>query len=302
MKTRRAIIAVALLIVASGTARAEESWETLMSAGGSAAGQGNLKGAEKLFEQARAKAESFDSKDPRLAQSLAGLASVYSEQGEFERALPLFEEALARSRKARGLDDLIVQTIRSDMATMYARQGRFDLAEPLLKQALVIFNRVLDESDPRVMTCTINLGSYYLESGEYEKARPLLEKGIDIFEKNYGRAEPMLALYLSRLAELDMKTSRFEESEKLLGRALIIAENAYGPDHAEVARCLDSLGNAYMLQAIAEKRLRKQELIKMRRGRPTQVELINTRNLLTEKAEPLFLKALTIREKTLGID
>ena len=70
-------------------------WESYRDVGIEAFLQGDYAGAEKQFATAVRAAEEFGPEDPRLAESINGLAEVFRAQGKFAEVELLHKRALA---------------------------------------------------------------------------------------------------------------------------------------------------------------------------------------------------------------
>ena len=81
-----------------------EPWERLKDAGAEAYQEGNYAEAERQYAAALKAAEGFGREDPRLAQSLNGLAEVYRAQGKYAESWSHHRRALTIREKARGPD------------------------------------------------------------------------------------------------------------------------------------------------------------------------------------------------------
>ena len=107
------------------------------------------------------------------AASLNNLAFFYEEQGRYEQAEPLYEQALAMMRKLRGEDHPNVATSLNNLAELHRSQGHYEQAEPLYEQALALRRKLLGEDHPAVATSLNNLAGLYKSQGRYEQAEPL---------------------------------------------------------------------------------------------------------------------------------
>jgi len=102
--------------------------------------------------------------------------------------------------------------------------------------------------------------------GYYTECLRLLNQAVPEAEKDPAK----LAVTLYRLGKVCMHLQEVERAEAVLTRALSISGKVLGLEHAEVARVIDQLGNAYAIQ-----------------------------NKFAE-AEPLLTRALEMRRKLLG--
>ncbi len=211
--------------------------------------------------------------DPETEAGLrATIGIILRNNGKYDKAKPLLEQALAmRERLFKG-DDPIVADSLGNVAALYRAQGQFTQAETLFLRALAIRERALGKDHRDVASCLKNLASISQAQGNYAQAELLFVRALTISEKALGPDDPQVASTLNELAVLHMIHGQYTQAEPLLTRALAIREKAFGPDHPGVATSLDGLAGLYLYQ-----------------GKYAQ-------------AEPLYKRALAISEKALGPD
>ena len=73
---------------------------------------------------------------------------LYSDQGKYEEAEPLYQQALAIDEKVYGQDHPEVATDLSSLANLYWNQGKYEEAEPLYQRALAIREQVFGFDHP----------------------------------------------------------------------------------------------------------------------------------------------------------
>jgi tetratricopeptide (TPR) repeat protein len=226
--------------------------------------------AELLFQRAlQIKEKVLGPEHRETLINLSNIASLYTLQGRYTEAELLHKKVLAIRQKTLGLEDPETAMSLSNLAYHYHTQERYQEAEVLNKQALAIQERWLGQEHPSTATSLHNVAWLYHYQGKLEEAEVLSRRVLEIREKILGPEHPDVAESLKRLAAVLEAERRTEEAERLEQRALKILETALG-DHPATASSLGSLANLYLTQG---------------RYRP---------------AEPLFLRSLTIREKTLG--
>jgi CHAT domain-containing protein len=147
--------------------------------------------------------ERYPQGHPDLAQSLNNLGYLHLAQGDYAKALPLFERALAMRER------------------LYP-EARYPQGHPDLALSLN------------------NLGSLHWTQGDYGKARPLFERGLDLYE---GFAAAVVetaseAEALNLLASLPLTRDGFLS----LPSDQVSADTAYAPvwrDKSAIARLLE---------------------------------------------------------------
>ena len=216
----------------------------------------------------------------------ARLAEVLRRAGRTDEAVPLFEDAIARSsgepvalanvlndlglleydrgaygaaerlhRRALGLRQAALgerhaRTAVSlqNLALAVAGTGRTDEAERLYREALVIYRETYGDEHTEVATTLTTLGRLLTERGDHDEAVPLLTEAIRINRVRLGEAHPNVALALNDLGTLHVRRGDLGAAEPLLEQALALRERALGPDHPYVAVSLSNLATVRVRQ------------------------------------------------------
>ncbi|MEA3428586.1 MAG: CHAT domain-containing tetratricopeptide repeat protein, partial [Thermodesulfobacteriota bacterium] len=82
---------------------------------------------------------------PRTAATLASLAVLYSEQGDYVKCELLFKKALAIREKVLGPEHPEVAFTMYNLATLYVAAGKFEEANNLFKKAQKIDDKLIDQ-------------------------------------------------------------------------------------------------------------------------------------------------------------
>src|SRR5262249_46342901 len=181
-----------------------------------------------------------------VAASLNNLANLYWNLGDYAKAEPLYQRALAIRKKSLGPEHHDVAKSIHNLAVLYSALGDYAKAEPLYQRALAITEKSLGPEHPDVATSLTNLASIYSVLADYAKAEPLYQRAMAIQEKSFGPEHPDVATSLNNLASLYTKMGDYAKAESLDQRALAIWEKSLGPEHPYVAISLDALARLYM--------------------------------------------------------
>ncbi|PXX14300.1 CHAT domain-containing protein [Nitrosomonas ureae] len=248
---------------------------------------------------------------PNLNSSLADL---YLEKGEYTKAGPLYQHALAVVEKALGSEHPNTASSLDNLARLYQAHGEYAKAESLFQRALTVYEKTLGSEHPHTALSLDNLAALYQIQGEYAKAEPLYQRALSIREKALGAEHPHTATSLNNLATSYRDQGEYAKAEPLSQRTLTIYEKTLGPEHPHTATILNNLAALYRVQgeyakaeplyqhalAIFEKALGLEH--------PHTASIINNLSALYQiqgeyaKAEPLYQRALSIREKALGAE
>ena len=207
-------------------------------------------------------------------------AKVAFDRDRYAEAEKQLLTALKEAEKFREQDRRLAVNLGA-LGTVYRAQGRYAEAEPLLWRALAVAEKAMPPEHPDVTSSLDNLAALYTAQGRYAEAEPLLRRVLAIDEKEAEKfgEDPQLAISLNAMGTVYRAQGRYAEAEPLLRRALAIVEKRVAEKELEpedprvvevVAPILDNLAALYTAQA------------------------------KYAEAEPLFRRALAIREKTLG--
>ncbi|WP_366146306.1 CHAT domain-containing tetratricopeptide repeat protein [Crocosphaera sp.] len=202
-------------------------------------------------------------------QLMQRVTTLY-QQGKYEEAILIAEQALQVAIGLYGDEDNNVATSLNNLALLYQYQGRYTEAEPLYKDALALTKKLLGDEHPNVASSLNNLAALYYSQGRYTEAEPLYKDALALTKKLLGDEHPNVATSLNNLAALYRDQGRYTEAEPLFKDALALRKKLLGDEHPSVAESLNNLAELYRSQ-----------------GRYTE-------------AEPLFKDALALRKKLLG--
>lgn len=88
---------------------------------------------------------------PDYATSLNNLALLHYSQGEYDKALPLYQQALQIYEQG-GKQHPYYATSLNNLAGLYQSQGAYDKALPLYEQAAEISVKVLGDKHPNTVS------------------------------------------------------------------------------------------------------------------------------------------------------
>ncbi|PZO48551.1 MAG: tetratricopeptide repeat-containing protein [Phormidesmis priestleyi] len=209
-------------------------------------------------------------KTTEMTTAVSRLARLYSDQGRYTEAEPLYVQALEIWKIELGDRHLYTATSLNNLALLYYSQARYAEAEPLYVQALEIWETELGDRHPCTAQGLNNLALLYYSQGRYTEAEPLYVQALEIYKTELGDRHPCTAQGLNNLAGLYCSQGRYAEAEPLYIQALEIRETELGDRHPDTAQGLNNLALLYYSQ-----------------GRYAE-------------AEPLHVQALEIKKTELG--
>ncbi len=195
-----------------------------------------------LEEALQIREKALGPEHPDVALSLNNLAALYDDQGQYEKAEPLFNAHSPSMRlKPSGRNNHpAVATSLNNLASHYGDQGQYEKAEPLYQRSLAIREKALGPDHPDVAISLNNLAMLYNTQGQYEKAEPLYQRSLAIREKALGPDHPDVAASLNNVAGLYNTQGQYGKAEPPYQRALQILQKALPSDHPNLVQVMEN--------------------------------------------------------------
>jgi CHAT domain-containing protein/tetratricopeptide (TPR) repeat protein len=246
------------------------------------------------------------------AEKLHDQADQLNQQGNYNKALVLFERSLAIKQKALGPDHPDTAKSLNELGACYESIGDYAKALSNYEQALAIREKALGPESPFTAASIHNLGNLYKLFGKYDQALTLYKRSVEICEKSLGPQHPFTAMTINSLAKLYRILGDIDKAVMLSKRSVEICEKSLGPQHIETADMLASLSITYYYIGDYSNSLRCQERafnIREKTLGPTHtITAESLRSIAdiyssigeTSKAQHFYERALIIQEKTIG--
>ncbi|KAJ3028817.1 Kinesin light chain 3, partial [Rhizophlyctis rosea] len=200
------------------------------------------------------------------------LGKLYTTLGTYEKAMPLYMDALERNRIALGGNHQRTLRSMADLASLYVRQGECDEAESLYLDCLNHQKRVLGEDHPDTLHTSHNLALLYMRQNISDLAEALLIDCLQRRQTTLGTSHRDTLSTIQILGTFYHTTNQPSKAESLFTDSLTGLSSLYGSDHP------DTILSAHTLAAFY------------------------TENGQYGKAERLYINHLSRTRRTLGED
>jgi tetratricopeptide (TPR) repeat protein len=271
--------------------------------------------AEPLLERAlKIREKELGENHPSTSTSLINLAMLYYAEQKPAEAEPLLERALEIREKSLGKGNPSLAATLQELAAVYQSRGKYGEAESCLRRAIDIQEKALGVDHPAIARSLEELGRFFSTSGFFQESEPFYRRSLEIREQKLGKDHPdtigsFLAVLVSSLIK---NPQRFEEFEARCRNELDESEKKWGPDHPKTAANLITLAELYFLwqrYEDAEPLFRRALVIREKaQGQETIIHIlmrlarIYNEENKPELVEPLYRRVLEIKEQTLGKD
>ncbi len=217
--------------------------------------KGQPRAAITVFEMAEAMADSLGEKD-RLAAIRMNMGTVYSDMGDYPKALELFYHGLQFSEEHGHRD--YEATVLNNIGNLFQRMGRHEEALEYLHAAEVVSREINHRINLRRIHT--NYANVYADIGEYERAQSYYDQLLAEAERNQDLV--MMIRTRFNLGSLANRRGNVEEAEEILMQVYSEAREsgvAVGMKHAlillgeissekgDADRAIDRLSEAYEL-------------------------------------------------------
>jgi CHAT domain-containing protein len=121
---------------------------------------------------------------PHVATPLDALGSLYRDRGDYVKAEPLFQRALAIRENALGPEHPHVASSIDSLAVLYRDKGEYAKAEPLFRRALATLENARGSEHPNVLKFLDDLAVLYAAKGDFAQALAAQSRANSISERN----------------------------------------------------------------------------------------------------------------------
>lgn len=181
--------------------------------------------------------------DPRVPESLDTLGSIHGTRGDYARAIPFFEEALAMHEaipvEQRGMEEYGVMCI--NLGGTYQRLGKYEQAEATLTKGREALRIKPGTEHLAYSLGTIALATLKADLGKFPEAEALHDEGIQLLETGYP-THPMFARALNNRGVMYRSMGNLELAERDLTRALALHARNGGEQSILAATSRANLG------------------------------------------------------------
>ena len=186
--------------------------------------------------------------DSLKATSYNNIGFVYSEQGDYSRALSYYEKALQIQSQIYGEQHSSVATSYNNIGCVYSNQGDYNKAMSYYEKALKILLQVYGERHPDVAALYNNIGFIYDNQGNYNQALSYYEKALSIRLQINSEQHPDVAVSYSNIGSVYDNQGDYSRALSCYEKALQIQLQIYGRQHPSVATIYNNMGGMYIDQ------------------------------------------------------
>jgi tetratricopeptide (TPR) repeat protein len=183
------------------------------------------------------------------------LDCVYSDLGNYSKAIQFSLKNVRIKEKVLGNDHPDLATAYNNLALIYKDQGNYDKALEFNLKAIQILEKVLDKVHPDLATAYNNLALIYQGQGNYYEALEFNLKAVKVGEKALDKKHPLLATYYNNIASIYQDQGNYQKASEFNLKAIQIWEKVLDKDHPNLASTYNNLALIYTNQGNYQKAL-----------------------------------------------
>ncbi len=183
---------------------------------------------------------------PEIADTLNNLGILSEQQGDLDKALSLYKEALEIFKKNYEEEHTKIALVMNNLGGVYHAQKNYDEAKRNFTTALEIRKKLLGDKSSEVAGTLNNLGFLYEEMGDFEAAMRYYESSLQIKMHIFG-GDPHLSI-AKTLTNMVITAIHLKDLSKALTyslRALEIRRALLDPNHQEIGENMSNICYIY---------------------------------------------------------
>lgn len=177
------------------------------------------------------------------AITLASLASIYHEIGNYIQAEPLFLDAIERIEQRGDTLHPYYNIMLNNFALHYMDTDQLDKALPLALRSLKITEKIQGKESTAYGTRLENIANMYLKLGQRQLALEYITKALNNSRKNLPEVSPDLAISLQNFAKVHREMGEFDIADQYLRESLKMFQETLGENSYRTALTLANLAS-----------------------------------------------------------
>lgn len=161
---------------------------------------------------------------PYLAYTMRILSSIHFEQGNYDQAKSVLEDAIVVMLDLHTVNDSVMAPFFVDIAKIYMVNGDLEQAESYYEKAMVLINGSYGPDHLYTANVSAGIAKLYTLQGKYDQAEELINRVVAIQERVYGLNHHLVATSWLVKAAIYQQKGDIAKAEGLMKKALTTVE------------------------------------------------------------------------------
>lgn len=182
------------------------------------------------------------------AMAVSELGLLYQEMGRLEKAMVLFQEALALRLELFGREDSETCRALSRLGRVLMLMQDFGKAAQYFREVLAMTRSRVGDAHPETADALYDLGSVFVKSGQFVKAAPVYEEALAIYYKEeaiFSCNDPRIPQVMLELGAVYEDLGDVPKACDMVEEALQLSRSCLGAEHDTTGRAIESMEHLY---------------------------------------------------------
>ena len=190
---------------------------------------------------ARAEADLVGQPDIQ-SELLATFGQIYTRLSDYDRGLPLMQEAIRLRRSVAPAGDSVLARILTAYGTALSEKGEYEEARRVHDESLAMRRRLFGADSPEATRGMAGIAGVLSGMGQYDSAITAYEEVLERDLSHHGDVHAFVAEDLGALASAWRSAGRPRDAEPYARAALEMRLEVSGSEHVETATAMNNLG------------------------------------------------------------
>jgi tetratricopeptide (TPR) repeat protein len=176
---------------------------------------------------------------------LRNLGIVYSNKGNYNKAIEFYERSLDICLKTHGNQHTSTSSIYNNLGLIWRYKGYFKKANDYHIKSLEIDLKIHGDQHPSAAQCYSNLGIICCEIGKHNDSIDYFEKSLAINIKVHGEHHPEVSKNYNNLGNVYAEILNNQNALEYYEKSLMINLKIYGEENPSTGRSYGNLGSIW---------------------------------------------------------
>ncbi|MEE1001122.1 MAG: tetratricopeptide repeat protein [Bacteroidales bacterium] len=201
--------------------------------------------AEQVYLRLIQISEDTNGQNVITAASYNNIGNVYSESGNYVKALEYYNESLKIKKEVLGENHTVTATSYGNIGNVYSKSGNYVKALEYYNESLKIKKVTLGENHPDTAMSYNNIGVVYSLLKDYDKALEYYNESLKIRKVTLGENHPDTAMSYNNIGNVYDELGEYYEALENHNKALKIRKVTLGENHPDTVTSYNNIGNVY---------------------------------------------------------
>jgi len=183
-----------------------------------------------------------DANHPKTLVELENLADAYKRQRRYDKAEPLYRQALDQQRKTYGVLHPMTIALSGDLAVVYFQMHRYADAERAFQEQIELMRKTPDHKELDVAMCLYNYANLEKAIGKPNDAADLYRQTVELRRKSLGDHDDVVTTLVT-LSTVLRSEEKYADAEVAMRDALEMRQRLLPKGHWLIANLKRVLGS-----------------------------------------------------------